>query len=195
MAATYLINITAMASPSGVEPGTSRSGVPVPGNRADQLNRRQGEILYDCYAKSYGAPVLVNNNPKIWSPAKLKWLAAEKLRREHFVAEFSDLGGLKSFGPGGRFNAAVLKAVAEQPFFGFLARINAWLRSNPRGPYPALPELPRRGNEWSLNEVVRNHPYYVVSPDRSGNGDSGPGNEDPGNPAGEDSDSDIPPVK
>ena len=170
-----------MASPSGVEPGTSRSGVPVPGTGTDQLSRRQGTILYECYAKSYGTPVLVNCDPKIWSPAKLKHLAAEVLRREHFVAEFSESGGLKAFGPGGRFNAAVLRAVAEQPFFGFLARINTWLRSTPRDPYPALPELPRRGNEWSLNEVVRNHPYYVVSPDRSGNENAG--HENTGNPS------------
>ena len=175
-----------MSSPSsGFKPTTSGSSSGVLGNRTNQLNRREATILYETWAKPYNAPVLVDSDPIIRSPAKLKLLAAEALRREHFVAEFAECGGLKTFGKESKFNAAVLRAIAEQPFFGFVARINTWLRSTPRAPYPALPEVPRRGNEWSVNELVRNHPYYTPSPDRSGN------------PAGNDTDSsiDISPVK
>ena len=172
-----------MASRSGFEPGPL-----VPGNAAYKLNRCEAVIIYDCYAKPYSLPVLVNDkDPKIWSPAKLKLLAAEVLRRQTFVEDFAEAGGLKTFGPGGRFNGAIVRVVAEQPFFGFLARVTAWLKSNPRPKYPPLPEVPRRGHEWSVAELVRSHRYYVTSPEHSG----------PGNPAGNDSDSsvDISPVK
>lgn len=172
---------------SGFKPGPSGSGVPASGNMAVGLLRREGEILYDCWTKPYSASVKVNGD--LWSPPKLKLLAAESLRREHFVAEFAEEGGVKNFRSGGKFNAAVLRAITEQPYFGFLARVNTWLRSTPRARYPALPELPRRGNEWSVQDVVRNHVYYVQTPDHSGNA--------PGNPAGDDSDSsvEISPVK
>lgn len=167
-----------MSSRRGSEPGPLALGFP------DHLNRREGAIIYECHAKSYSTPVLVNRDLMIWSPAKLKHLAAEVLRREHFVAEFAEEGGLKTFGRGSKFNGAIVRAIAEQPYFGFLARINNWLRSTPRAHYPALPELARRGNEWSVNEVVRNHPYYTPTPERSEN------------PAGDDSYSsvDISPV-
>ena len=160
---------------SGFKPGPSGSGVPASGNMAVGLLRREGEILYDCWTKPYSASVKVNGD--LWSPPKLKLLAAEALRREHFVAEFAEEGGVKNFRSGGKFNAGVLRAIAEQPYFGFLARINTWLRSEPRAPYPALPQVPRRGNEWSVQDVVRNHQYYTLTPDRSGNGDSGNGND------------------
>lgn len=165
-----------MSSPSsGFKPGSSGSGVSE--NAAVGLLRREGEILYDCWTKPYNAPVKVNGDPVLWSPPKLKLLAAESLRREHFVAEFAEEGGVKNFRSGGKFNAAVLRTIGEQPFFGFMARINTWLRSEPRAPYPALPQVPRRGNEWSVQDVVRNHQYYTLTPDRSGNGDSGNGND------------------
>ena len=165
-----------MSSPSGFEPGPSGSGVA--DNAAVRLNRREGEILYDCWAKPYSAPVKVNVDPVLWSPAKLKLLSAEVLRRHMFVEDFAKSGGLKTFGKGNsRFTGAVVRVFTEEPFFGFLARLTTWLKSNPQDQFPALPTIPRRGNEWSVFDVVKAHQYYVPSPDK------------PGNPAEEDSDS------
>ena len=155
---------------------------PLGSGAVDRLNRRQGAVLYSVNAVPYGAPVKVNEDPVLWSPAKLKLLAAEVLRRHMFVEDFAKSGGLKNFGKvDGRFNGAVVRVVGEEPFFGFMARLTTWLKSVPRAQFPALPTIPRRGNEWSVQDVVKAHPYYTPTPERPGTG----------NPDDDDSDSSV----
>ena len=155
---------------------------PLGSGAVDRLNRRQGAVLYSVNAVPYGALVKVNEDPVLWSPAKLKLLAAEVLRRHMFVEDFAKSGGLKNFGQsGGRFSGAMVRVVGEEPFFGFLARLTTWLKSVPRAQFPALPTIPRRGNEWSVQDVVKAHPYYTPTPERPGTG----------NPDDDDSDSSV----
>ena len=157
---------------------------PLSSGAVDRLNRSEGAILYGVYAVPYSAPVMVNKNPVLWSPAKLKLLAAEVLRRHLFIEDFAKSGGLKTFGKvDGRFNGAVVRVVGEEPFFGFLARLTTWLKSNPQDQFPALPTIPRRGNEWSVQDLVKAHQYYVPTPERPGTGT--------GNPDDSDSDSSV----
>ena len=169
-----------MAFPSGFEPGLSGSGVPE--NAAVRLNRREGVALYDCTAMKFSHPVKVDVDPELWSPAKLKLLAAEALRRQLFVDEFAEAGGLKTFGHGGKFNGAVLRRVADEPYISFMQRINAWLASNPRPPFPALPEavpldvssdVSAGDDSWSFEDVVQYHRSDVMSPEHLGNPKSG----------------------
>ena len=148
---------------------SSSSGSGIPDSAALHLNRREGTIIYECYAKPYNAPIKSNVDPVVWSPAKLKYLSAEVLRRNWFLQDFSEAGGLKKFGPGNRFNGAMVRAVAEEPFFSFMTRVTTWLKSNPRPLLPALPEPPRRSSSWSVQDLVHNHRYYVPTPEKKSN--------------------------
>ena len=161
-----------MSLPLGSNPGPSGLGAPndsAAQNRLRERYRREAIALYDGPADKFGLPMRTATKPGLWSPATLRELAAEVLRRELFLKEWVEAGGMDTFARrGGKFNGTVLRLITEEPYSSFIARVTAWRALNPRPQFPALPTPPRR-NEWSVQELVRNHPYFVPSPDKAGN--------------------------
>ena len=158
----------------------------------DRLSALEAVALYESLADVFGKPVRVGVRPVSWSPATLKELASEAFRRQNFVAEWVAAGGLATFGKGKKFDGGVLRRVTEEDYEGFKLRITQWLATNPRSQFPPLPGAARdasandvstesfeSGDNWSVNDLVHNHPYFKPSPDRSGNGKSGNGKEKP----------------
>ena len=185
------------------------------------MNRREAVFVYENMAELFGQPVeifgkpvkidieyddtaeilgdLITTEAKVvgWSPASLKELAGEVLRRKIFIDEWADNGGMARFGKGHRskFDTSVLRRIAGEAFVCFQVRIKQWLALNPRPSFPALPEsLPWDESSsvsvdslgaldtWSIDDVVKNHRFYVESPNRPENPDGG-ATRASGNPA------------
>ena len=166
-----------------------------------ERHRREAVAIYDGTVEIFGKPVKVDVDR--WSPASLKELASEALRRKIFVDEWVDAGGLARFARDdmSKFDAAVLRRVSEEDFIGFRTRIKTWLDTNPRPQFPQLPEsIPwdesssvsvgslGAPDTWSIEDVVKNHRYYIMSPDRSGTSGAAGAS---GNPASNEADSSV----
>ena len=150
--------------------------------RIQEKYRQEAEDIYDKLAHCFGKPVM--NDIGFQSPAKLKVLAAEALRRKVFVDEWIAAGGLARFNKGriSKFDPTVLEHVMEEDYIGFDLRIRHWLALNPRPSFPALPAdfssdsvspvrvgSIRARENWSIHDLVQTHRYYVATPDRSRN--------------------------
>ena len=144
-----------------------------------ERHRQEAVAIYEGTTKVFGKPARTDIDPERWSPATLKELSAEALRRKIFIQEWIDAGGKDTFGKGrvSKFDRSVIRRVTEESFLSFQFRIKQWLDLNPRPRFPALPEsLPwsddssdsSPGENWSIDQLVRNHRFYAPSPDRTG---------------------------
>ena len=144
-----------------------------------ERHRQEAVAIYEGTTKVFGKPARTDIDPERWSPATLKELSAEALRRKIFIQEWIDAGGKNTFGKGrvSKFDRSVIRRVTEESFLSFQFRIKQWLDLNPRPRFPALPEsLPwsddssdsSPGENWSIDQLVRNHRFYAPSPDRTG---------------------------
>ena len=150
-----------------------------------ERHRQEAVAIYEGTTKVFGKPARTDIDPERWSPATLKELSAEALRRKIFIQEWIDAGGRNCFNKGHmfKFDRDVLKRIFEEDFPGFDLRITQWLALNPRPKFPALPEAVSSDasstvtvgslnyDPWSIEEEVRKHRYYAGSPDQTGNPD------------------------